>query len=1155
METQIGKGIYYDHTTVEDKHFFGGFLNSAKNNIDLFFTAFRFKFEPKLKNLSSSQFLDVCFKKHDSDADFRIKFQFVQKHFPCIQYIEYMGNRDLLKHKFKLLLQAVESLRNFYTHYYHSPLQFSDELYILLDSIFGKMSDDVRQNKMKDDKTRHLLKKNLSEELEIRSQLHVEKLIKLKSEGKNVNLNDKEAIKNGVLNAAFNHLIFKEGTDSKPTISYSSYYYGSDSAENGINISQSGLLFLLSMFLRRKEMEDLKSRVRGFKARIIKSEEEHISGLKFMATHWVFSELCFKGIKSKLNADYHEETLLIQIIDELSKVPDELYRSFNQETKAKFIEDINEYIREGKVDKSLIESKIVHPVIRKRYESKFNYFAIRFLDEFVDFPTLRFQVHLGNYVHDRRIKNIEGTGFQTERLVKDRIKVFGRLSTISSLKTKYLKDPGSSADTGWELLPNPSYIFIDNNIPIHLSVDDDFEKGIKEFEGKRKVDKPEEMKKREGRDKKAKGAITTMIANSKVINPKSPTALLSMNEIPAILYEILVKNTPAKEIEDKIRQKLTATFDRIRDYDPKNPLPASQISKRLRNNIDERAINVRKLIELINNEIEQTEKKLVLIFNNRKECHEKIKGKPKRLNVFRNAELGLEATWLANDIKRFMPAVQKKNWKGYQHSQLQQSLAFFEKRPNEARSILQAGWDFTDGSSLWNGWIMNSFAKDNTFDGFYEFYLNGRKKYFSRLADNIVQHSTNTKHLCKFMDQQMPKGLFDNRLYILENLDTEKNKILSKPLIFPRGIFDDKPTFRKGIQVSENPEGFADWYRYGYDTKHKFQKFYSWERNYEELLQEELEKDTSFAKNSPNFSNESQLELLKKKQDLTIKKVKIQDLYLKLIAEFLFNKVFNQPIELSLDDFYLSQKERLKMEEEAALQSQRSKGDNSPNILKENFIWSKTIPVVKTIPFAEGKIVEPSVKLKDIGKFRAVLDDEKVKSLLSYDDTEWSKLKIENELMIGAKSYESIRREHLFKEIQYFEKAILEKWPWDGVSHPPEFEVSDSKGNRHPNFKQYIVEGLLRKNSDIGSDELQWLKDCDEDTFKELSKDELVQKSEFIQLSFLVVMLRNQFAHNHLPAKQFYKFIREKYPEISGNTVSELYLGFTKFVIPKLLEL
>lgn len=330
--------------------------------------------------------------------------------------------------------------------------------------------------------------------------------------------------------------------------------------------------------------------------------------------------------------------------------------------------------------------------------------------------------------------------------------------------------------------------------------------------------------------------------------------------------------------------------------------------------------------------------------------------------------------------------IQRQNWKGYQHTQFQQSLAFFEKRPGEARSILMEGWDFEDGSSLWNGWIMNSFTKNRSFDVFYEFYLKKRKAYFTELLGNIKQYTSDVKFLVKFVEQQMPKGLFDKRHFVLEDLETEKNKILSKPMVFPRGIFDDKPTFIKGKKVTEEPELFAKWYQYGYDAEHQFQKFYNWERNYEKLLEDRLNEDPEFAKRSLDYSRADQLALLKLKQDLKIKKVKIEDLFLKLMAEHLFKKVFDYDTELSLGDFFLTQEERLQKEQEAAQQNQRQAYDDSPNIIKDDFIWSKTLV------YQQGQIYEPSVKLKDFGKFKAYTSDEKVKALLSYDpEKSWSK--------------------------------------------------------------------------------------------------------------------------------------------------------------------
>ncbi|BFO67440.1 type VI-B CRISPR-associated RNA-guided ribonuclease Cas13b [Chryseobacterium sp. KCF3-3] len=1137
METQtIGQGISYDHSKIQDKYFFGGFLNLAENNIKTVLRAFSEKF--KVGDVDAKQFADVSLKDNLPDNDFQKRVSFLKIYFPVVDFINNPNNRAKFRSDLTTLFKSIDQLRNFYTHYYHKPLDFDVSLFILLDDIFARTAKEVRDQKMKDDKTRQLLSKSLSEELQNGYELQLERLKELKRQGKKVNIHDQLGIKNGVLNNAFNHLIYKDGESFKTKLTYSSALTSFEPAENGIEISQSGLLFLLSMFLKRKEIEDLRSRIKGFKAKVVIDEDGKVNGLKFMATHWVFSYLCFKGLKSKLSTEFHEETLLVQITDELSKVPDELYCAFDKDTRDKFIEDINEYVKEGNQDFSLEEAKVIHPVIRKRYESKFNYFAIRFLDEFVKFPSLRFQVHVGNYVHDRRIKNIDGTTFQTERVVKDRIKVFGRLSEISSYKAQYLSSISDKhEETGWEIFPKPSYVFINNNIPIHISVDTGLKKEIADFKKLRRAQAPDELKIR-GAEKKRKFEITQMVGNKSVLNQEEPIALLSLNEIPALLYEILVNNKEPAEIERIIKDKLNERQEVIKNYNPKNSLPASQISRRLRCNKGERIINTDKLLQLVTKELLVTEQKLKIISDNREALKQKKEGKYIRKFIFTNSELSREAIWLADDIKRFMPADVRKEWKGYQHSQLQQSLAFYNSRPKEALAILESSWNLKDEKIIWNEWILKSFTENKFFDAFYNDYLNGRKKYFSSLSEHIVQYTSNAKNLQKFIKQQIPKDLFEKRHYIIEDLQTEKNKILSKPFIFPRGIFDKKPTFIKNVRVEDSLESFANWYQYGYQKDHQFQKFYDWKRDYSDIFLEHLEKPFINNGERRTLGMEELKERIIIKQDLKIKKIKIQDLFLKLIAENLFQKVFKYSATLPLSDFYLTQEERIEKENTAALQSVRKEGDKSPNIIKDNFIWSKTVR------YKNGQIIENTVKLKDIGKLNVLSLNDKVQTLLSYDDAKpWSKNALENEFSIGENSYEVIRREKLFKEIQQFESEILSRSGWDGVNHPAQLE-----DNGNPKFKIYIVNGILRKSAGLYShgEDIWFEYNAD---FNNLDADVLETKSELVQLAFLVTAIRNKFAHNQLPAKEFYFYIREKYGFADEPSAALVYLNFTKYAI------
>lgn len=186
-------------------------------------------------------------------------------------------------------------------------------------------------------------------------------------------------------------------------------------------ISSSGVIFLLSCFLNRKEIEDLKANIKGYKGKVTKNEEPTLekNSIRFMTTHRIFSFWHYKGLKNKIKTSESatKETLLMQIIDELSKVPDVIYQNLSKDLQDSFIEDWNEYYKDNEENQENLEnSKVVHPVIRKRYEDKFNYFAIRFLDEFVDFPSLRFHVHLGNYLVDSREKEI-GNVFYTNVII------------------------------------------------------------------------------------------------------------------------------------------------------------------------------------------------------------------------------------------------------------------------------------------------------------------------------------------------------------------------------------------------------------------------------------------------------------------------------------------------------------------------------------------------------------------------------------------------------------------------------------------------------------------------------------------------------------------------------------------------------------------
>ena len=1159
--------VEFDHSLLKDKHFFAGYLNLANNNIDRVLKTYKVRFEVKANEKDNFSIIDNSITEKLSEPDYINRIEFLKLHFPVVGYLDLPATDDLFKNeidknlarrfyfkeKFKVLVKAIDSLRNFYTHYYHKSLPFNEVLFALVDNIFLQVILDVKRQKKKNDHTRELLKQSLKEELDILYQFKKQDLENKKAQGKRVNL-ESESIHSGIFNDAFFHLLYKKDN-------LNSYYKSAitdvESMENSISISQNGLLFLLGMFLSKRESEDLRARVKGFKGKVIKDKPDFPSiqnnSLRFMATHWVFSYLAYKGIKKKLNTNFIKETLLIQIIDELSKVPSEVYDNLPFEKQQLFVEDINEFIREGNETLSLEDSIVIHPVIRKRYENKFNYFVLRYLDEFVDFPSLRFQIYLGNYVHDRRIKNIDGTKFETDRIVKEKINVFSRLSEVSNLKDNYItKRPSQEGSLGWEIFPNPSYNFVSENIPIFINLQKSNVPGARKLFGELISKKNNLAKERENEgqqivrsaDKVNKLEITRLIdeqiqdGSFEKVYIGQPTAILSLNELPALLYELLIKKTTPQAIEDILIQKLLNHFKIIEEYDSSMPLSTSQITKKLKKGEGQDTIDIQKLAKAINDEIDVCDTKLLKILENRKEVRS---FKSKRKFVFTNYELGKEASWLADDLIRFMPKDSRKKWKGYQHSQLQRSLAYFNQDSKEAFELLKPNWDFSDINYIYNNGIKNAFTSGKTFDMLLEKYLYNRKTTLNAIYDGINSFRNNKKMFAKLIAQHHVWNLFGERFYIIKSVESQKKELLAKPLVFPRGIFDTKPTFIKNRKITETPQEFADWYQYTYE-KHDYQRFYELERDYLDLFSTEQLVNQSIIGNKKGLTVKEQFDLFKLKQDLKIKKVKTNDLFLKLVAEDIYGKLLNHEITFLLSELYLTQHERLVKENNARKQSQRDKDDKSENIVNDNFIWSKMIPL--DVP----QFTVTDVKLKDVGKFKRFLSDNKVERILSYDENRvWTKLEMEDELFIKPTSYETIRREELLKEIHVFEKNVLVNYGCSENKHHADLE--SLKGD--PNFKSYVVNGVLNKMN-LGLDaDILWLKTCKDDDFENLPIDELRSKPLIIQKAFLLILIRNKFAHNQLPKAPFYRHIKSlvnEDKEVNASS-STIILKFTKRVI------
>ncbi len=1191
------KRIVYNPFNSNDKHYFGGYFNLAENNIKAIFKEFKTRLHIKGNEENPKVIINSYFTDNATIVDWERGIRTLGDYLPVIKYLDLSiedsrfeksetKRREYFRKNLINLILVIDELRNFYTHYHHDEIHFtkndynySSDLFLFLDETLLKTTLEVKKNYLKNDKTKEILKDTLKEQLEELTKLKLEKLKTKKQENTDKRRAQKQAgekldkefkystepeqILNSIYNDAFSKLLIKTpitGTINKETQlkDYSktaiNQYNNPIESDFSLPISTSGIVFLLSLFLSKKEIEDFKTNIKGFKGKIVKEDLEKNNSLLFMATHKVYSILAFKGLKYRVKtSSFDKETLLMQMIDELSKVPDCVYQSLDDSKQKEFIEDINEYYKDNEENlENLENSLVVHPVIRKRYEDKFNYFALRYLDEFANFPTLKFQLHLGNYIHHSQQKEIGKTAITSERLIKEKINVFGNLSKAGNLKRISL-DKQVETELGWEFFPNPSYNFVGNNIPIYLQLDNTKAKPIHLDKEKIKTETHiEENRKLRSNNKPSKEQLLEKIINNNDnFKQGDPTAFLSLNEIPALLYELLVKNKSkkdnagkdiaAKEIEDVLRTKIMEQFNAIKTADSNANLSKDNYPKKLAKAKSIITIDYDKLKRDIQLEINITNDKLEIIKNNKadvkKHDNAPLREKSKfRKHVFYTSEKGKEATWIAYDLKQFMPQKVKENWKGYQHSELQRTLAFYEHNKEETLSLL-AVWNFNNDTI---GKEISECFKKRTFEDFYEAYLKQRLNYFNQKKTQFEdEDNEKDSRVLKILTKELYR-FFKQKNYQIQPLSIQVKRLLAKPTHLPKGIFDSKPTRILGIDFQENKEQFADWFVYTNKEQHLFQSFYDsshYKRNHSKLYRE-----AGIYDNSKTLSPAKQFSNFEMRQEGSIRKQKNRDLFTKLMVDDLFKKVFSSEIDITLAEFFQSKKGRLQNQITADLQKSKQKGDTSENIKKENFIWNKEVP----IQLQNSNVIE-YVKLKNIGKFRKDEGDKRIQTFLEYEpEINWSVYLKHNwkqkyptkpihNFQTQIEEYEYIRSEKLLKEIHLLEKKI-----YDLITDKSKLLQEDN-----PHFKKYIKEYLNITEP---------LNDIEEKLFAlefsncEFNK-EVIDHSARIQKAYVLIMIRNKFAHNQMPSKPLYDFSQTILKKETNDTYATYFYKLATVII------
>ncbi|MBP7272622.1 MAG: type VI-B CRISPR-associated RNA-guided ribonuclease Cas13b [Saprospiraceae bacterium] len=1070
---------YYDFREESDKHYFAGLLNMAQHNFDkaLQEVARRIHFDKKSKG---KMLIENLFDTKILYSDIEYRKTILCEFLPFVEQIRSLP-LDNFKSILKLFYETLDDFRNYYTHYYHKPVFVVDKdnkigFFAKLDQMLAQAAKDIQEKRVEKVKGyREALPKKY--EIEFDGGKYTDRIINTFSEL--YQLETKKVNENG-----------KEENKEVPVIRK----VAKTESEIEGKFTPSGFIFFLSLFLNKNTLTDLYAHTKYFK---------DVRRLEHQVKHWVYSKYAFRDVKKLLRSDYSNDALLLAMIDELTKCPKQLFDLLDAEHQAEFIEDTNEYARENSDGLDIVS----HDVIRKRYENKFMYFAIRFLDEFAGFEKIKFQVNLGTYVHDvNREKKFESYQQKTERTLRDHIRIFGKLSEIEKKKKDYFvdKNKDNNEKEFWQEYPNAYYHITNDNIAFEYD-----DKEMKKIRNAALSTIKDVTKERTAPNKTGRKHKLVKTFNQ-TLSIGTPDAFLSINELPALLYQFIIKKESASVIEGNIFSKIKEQVEHIKNLH--EPLNKQNTPKKLLKTTTEK-YNFDKLYAHISKE--------------KKYCTDKIKETNDYLDkskykTFGNKQRGEIATWLANDIKRFAPAAVRKNWKSYQHNELQTLLSFYTTRKADIRLLLEREIGLKIDDKMF---ILQEALKRNSLEDFYLVYLRKRKNKLE-------------KWLEKVKDKQPDDDIFNvfsKKLYLTKNIADYQAALLNLPMNLPRGIFDTHNFTNKIIDDNGKEKlNMQPWFCAAQSSQ--LQKFYEYKRAYQ--LKTDKKKPLILDPTLTSFLEQE--ELLEKQDFKTIfnnekelRKIARQDFYVLEMIKYMLKKLHGHELNISLHDIFLDREEKAEKQKLVAQQHQREKGDKSENIVLEDYILSKKIKV----SILNNKVVD-ELPLKDVGKFRNLENDERVQLLVTYlPERIWNKLDVEKEIA----NYEMIRRKELFQEVHNFEKRILAKAKitYPNEEHPQELEKKDN-----PHFKYYVAYHFFEHDDKLRTFIREESKIEDDNISKEIKADNILKEIQnknnpMLNKAVALIFIRNKIAHNQLIPKALFDLLQKDLPITKYVTTGE----------------
>ena len=910
-----------DLTILRNKTIFGFYTNIALHNLHITLEHIReiCGLKPEMINgkeqdESNLQYwplvdsLDWC----EPDIAKKIVEQ-IFKHIPFFKYQLEGKNHKEIKHTLKEYIKQVSYLRNHYNHFLTSPLEGSVRTTAIsfLDDLFTVARREVKP------------KYDWIDDEIIETYFFQ----KIKVKGKIIPNSD---------------FVFKLTDNEKNPKMFEPY----------------GLCFFLGLFLEPKYSNELLMKL---------LEKSKATDTVKKTACAVFSHFYIRLPKQRIVSSETKHQLLLDILEELKRSPDELYNHISEEDRKLFVnaQASNDFSAE---------------LIYKRYKDRFPYLAVKYLEVTKSLPGIQFQNDLGKFYFKNYDKQVDGA--IRKRLLAKPLKGFGYPSNFISEKM----------GEEWQLLVKSTH----------------------------ELNRIEELPEQFISDTKAHYHFTNNQIGIKLLKKPTkpqlhpqynqmPDLWLSENEIPALLFYLLLsKKSGGKQIEDLLTEFKARIMSFYRDIERGVLIPSkselelnsklekdyniqfddiSEVFKGylLPKNIDAESDLMIKLKNTIEATIKETDE-----WGNRHNANidaANEKAGTKKHRLIKTAKI---AEVMARDFLKFQPT--DTNQKGKVNNTLfnvlQARLAIFNETSETLRD-LYIECNLVKAANKHP--FLDKVPFKNNLSDYYIGYLKERKRFLIRCKSiNDLKQLDNPEFYFLRFGKRDIEG--SNKGYC-QQLAKEFQE---KPINIPRGFFLEHikelinskneltilRTFISGKKEANTVFLLAKYLELV--EKDAAQPFYDFNRNYFvfDLLNkhprdkklkahyfstEELEEEnTNFKQDLANVEDEEERTSLKRnhveyqKNEKRLRHIKACDTVLFLMAKQLFSEIDNQVFGTTI----LNQ---IKLSEIIP--------NSETGILSKEIIYPYPI---------YGKIIQSNLKIKDYGLFRAFLKNPRLENLLTY---------------------------------------------------------------------------------------------------------------------------------------------------------------------------